>query len=215
MKDCMTIKTVITKLGVILGYIRWNAGAQLTEDQLQEIKALINTGSYVILTGRTAHLSTYFVTFANWVLTGRSYRWGHALVNFPKETELTTVGEASFLEALVAKGVTYSPFQSVFKDVQKVALLTPVNITPIEWRIALATADRDVGRPYDSSFNFKSPDKMSCTELIMHIMQAVPSAEEKFPDLTRLLKKKKNITPPMFYSTPDFKIVRSFSAPKK
>jgi hypothetical protein len=185
------------------GKIHWRPKNLLTEDEHRKIKELLGPNYYVILTRRNNHLSTYMIAFANFVLTGKFSYWSHALMNL--EDEVKTDDDFLLIEAIGA-GVTTNHFNKVF-DCNGVVLLKPKNMTIEDWTAVLDKAKTELGKPYDNLFDLKSDKALSCVELVRTALQADPDYATNFAEFEQMIRKRKNLTPQMFYECPDFEVV--------
>lgn len=185
------------------GKIEWRSKNTLTDEDHAKIKDLLAPNYYVILTRRNNHLSTYLISLANFLLTGKFSHWAHALMNL--EDEVKTDDDYLLIEA-IGKGVTTSHFNEVF-DVNSVVLLKPKNISVEKWTSILDAARENLGRPYDNLFDLKSDKAMSCVELVRDALQADPDYATNFAEFERMICERKNLTPQMFYECADFEVV--------
>jgi hypothetical protein len=198
-KAYMTVAdwTVIT-----IGKIHWGYKDGLTEDELAKIRKMLKPNYYIILTHRDNHLSTWFVGLASWVVTGKWSYWAHALMNL--EDEVKSDDDFRLIEATGA-GTHYSSFEDVFK-VHGVVLLKPKNMTLKKWTAAMDKAKTSLGKPYDSLFDLKNDQRVSCVELVRSALMATEDYETNFANFEAMIKSQKNLTPEMFYNCPDFEI---------
>lgn len=186
-----------------LGQIHWKPKHLLNTSELNDIKDLLRPDYYIILTRRNNHMSTYMVSFANFVLRGKFSYWSHALMNL--EDEVKTDDDFMLIEA-IGSGVTETPFKDVF-NVNGVVLLKPKNLTINKWTAILDRAKTELGKPYDNLFDLKNDKALSCVELVRVALQADPDYATNFAEFERMIKKEKNLTPQMFYDCSDFEIV--------
>lgn len=185
-----------------LGKIHWKAREELSGEQKEHIKRLLTDDYYIILTRRRNHLSTFFVGIAAWVVTGKWSFWSHCLMNL--EDDVGADVDFRLVEA-VGKGTTYSPFEKVF-DVQCVALIKPKNMTLADWTEVMDRARLQLGKPYDTLFDLKDEQKLSCVELVRLALKAMPDYEARFPNFEATIAKKRYLTPQMFADCPDFEV---------
>ncbi len=197
------LKKIVDYFVKLLGKIHWSTDDLLTPDDLVGINQILAKDYYIILTRRKNHLSTYFISFANFVLSGKFSYWSHALMNL--EDQVNNIDDYRLIEA-VGKGVTYSDFMSVF-NVSSVALLKPKGVSLDEWTSMMDAAKENLGKPYDSLFDLKSDKAMSCVELVRDALMSLPNYETRFARFESLIKKRKNLTPQMFYECEDFETV--------
>lgn len=186
-----------------IGKIHWGYRDGLTQEELDKIKALLTPNYYVILTHRNNHLSTFFVGLANFVLTGKWSYWAHALMNL--EDEVKSADDFRLVEA-TGKGVHYSTFDEVFK-VHGVVLLCPKNMSAEHWTAVMDKANSELNKPYDTLFDLKNDNALSCVELIRTALMAEPDYAINFANFEKMISERKNLSPQMFYDCPDFTVV--------
>lgn len=186
-----------------IGEIHWSPRNLLTSDEQDNIRKLLTGNYYIMLSRRNNHLSTYMISFANFVLTGRFSYWSHAFMN--AEDKVNSDEDFRIVEALEV-GVEYSLFSKVF-DVNSVVLLKPKNMSIDDWTIVLDKAKTELGKPYDNLFDLKNDQALSCVELVRDALMAEPDYEKNFASFEAMIAKDKNLTPQMFYDCPDFEVV--------
>lgn len=190
---------------LMIGKIQWPASDTLTPEEQDGIRKLLSDNYFIVLTYRRNHLSSSFVKLANFVLTGKWGRWSHALMNLEDEVE----GDDDFrLVEATGKGTHYTPFEKVF-DVHRVALLKPKNMPVERWTDLLDRAKAQIGKPYDTLFNIKDAQALSCVELVRYVLQGEPNYEQDFADFERLIRERKNLSPQMFADCKDFEVFYS------
>ncbi len=197
------IKKFVDFVVLGIGKIHWKTKREISAEVKNEIREMLGPNYYVMLTHRSNHLSTFFVGLSNFVLTGKWGYWAHAFMNV--ENEVASDSDFRIVEA-VGSGTQYTPFDKVF-DVQGVALLKPKKMTAEEWTAVLDRATGLLGRPYDSLFDLKSDSSLSCVELVRTALMAEPNYAEDFAEFEKMIQKRKNLTPQMFYQCPDFEVV--------
>lgn len=188
---------------ITIGEIRWKYKKGLTVAELSEIRNLLTPNYYIILTRRNNHLSTFFVGLASWVVSGKWSYWAHALMNL--EDEVKSDNDFRLIEATGA-GTHYSTFEDVFK-VHGVVLLKPKNMSIEYWTAVMDKATQQLGKPYDSLFDLKNDQRLSCVELVRTALMAEPDYEKNFPHFEKMICDNKNLTPQMFYDCEDFEVV--------
>jgi hypothetical protein len=184
------------------GKVHWSPSNLLRPDDLDTIRGMLAKDYYIIVTWRSNHLSAYFTSFANLVLTGHWGRWSHVLMNL--EDGVGSDDDFRFVEA-IGVGSKLSTFSEV-TDVNGIALLRPKRMPIEDWTAVLDKAKTEVGKPYDTLFNLKDDTKVSCVELARDSLQAEPDYAQNFPDLERLIAKGHNLSPDMFYNCTDFEV---------
>jgi hypothetical protein len=65
----------------------------------------------------------------------------------------------------------------------------------------------EIGKPYDSLFDLKNDNALSCVELGRTALMAEPNYYTNFANFEEMIRKRKNLTPQMFYECPDFEVV--------
>lgn len=188
---------------ITIGKIHWCYRNGLTDIELDKVRKLLIPDYYIILTHRKNHLSTFFVGLASLLVTRKWSYWAHALMNL--EDEVKSDDDFRLVEATGA-GVNYSSFNLVF-EVHGVTLLKPKNMSADQWTVVMDKAITEVGKPYDSLFDLKNDNALSCVELVRTALMAEPDYEKNFANFEAMIKKRKNLTPQMFYDCPDFEIV--------
>ena len=196
-------KSIADFVVINIGKVHWGYKNGLTNSELSTVKDLLTPHYYIILTHRKNHLSTFFVGFASWVVTGKWSYWAHALMNM--EDDIKTDSDFRLVEATGA-GVNYSPFNLVFQ-VHGVVLLKPKSMSAEYWTAVMDKAKTEVGKPYDTLFDLKNDQALSCVELVRTALMAEPDYETNFANFEKMIKERKNLTPQMFYDCPDFEIV--------
>lgn len=186
-----------------LGKVHWDKHNLISEYEKEHIRKLLGPNYYIILTRRNNQLSTYFIAMAHFLLTGRLGYWSHSLMNL--EGPVASDDDFRLIEAL-GTGVQYTPFERVF-DVNSVALLRPKHITIDDWTAILDRAAASEGKPYDTLFDLKSDSSESCVEAVRNALKAHPEYDIHFAEFERMIRKRKNLTPSMFYECSDFEVV--------
>lgn len=203
----MSISSLYTKVvnWVVLsiGKVHWVLKTPLYASDISTLKKDLTDNYFIILTRRRNHLSTFFTSVANLILTGKWGYWSHAFMNL--EDEVNNVKDFRLVEA-IGTGVKYSTFDETF-DVNAVVLLKPVNMPIESWTAALDKCKSEVGKPYDSLFNIKNDNELSCVELVRTALMATPDYEKNFANFEKMIAEHKNLTPQMFYDCADFEIV--------
>lgn len=186
-----------------IGKIYWDFTNGLTSDELQQIRVMLKSNYYIILTRNNNYLSSYAISLGNFLLTGKWGYWAHALMNF--EDTVSSDDDFRLVQA-TGKGVGYATFENVFRT-NSTVLLAPKNMTVEEWTLALDRAKSDIGKPYDTLFDLKDASAMSCVELVRDALLAIPDYESKFAHFESMIAKHKKLTPDMFYMCPDFEVI--------
>jgi len=187
----------------LVGKIKWPTSKLINTDDLKVIHDLLVKDYYIILTRRSNHLSTFFIGFANFVLTRKWGHWSHSLMNL--EDEVKDDSDFRLIES-TSYGVHYTPFEKVF-DVSSVALLKPKKFDLCQWTGLLDKAKSELGKPYDTLFNLKDNQALSCVELVRTILMDEPNYLADFAEFEKLIATYKNLTPQMFFDCADFEVV--------
>lgn len=187
---------------IFLSDIHWRDNNTLQELELAKIKQLLAKDYYVILTRKNNHLTTYLISFADYILRGKFGFWGHALMNL--EDTVKTDDDYLLIEA-IGSGVQASHFNDVF-EVNSVALLKPKNMTLEKWTAALDKAKTELGKPYDNLFDLKSDKEINCVELVRLALSTSPTYNEDFAEFEGMIAREGKLTPSMFYDCPDFEV---------
>jgi hypothetical protein len=197
------IKAVEQAVILTIGKIHWTTKDTMTADEQDKIRKLLEGGYYIILTRRKNHLSTFFVNLATWFLTFKWGYWSHSLMNL----EDTVVGDDDFrLVEAIGTGVQYTPFADEF-DCTSVALLSPKGLTTRDWTLMMEKANSELGKPYDTLFDLKNDNALSCVELVRDALMSVPDYATRFAAFEAMIAKDGNLDPQTFYNCPDFEIV--------
>ena len=202
-------KTIANLFVTILGKIHWDSvkkfftGShyELTVDEQNNIRSLLQDNYYIILTRRETHLSTYAINISHLFLTGRLGYYSHGLMNL----EDTVNNDADFrlIEATGAFGVAYTEFMKVF-DCDSVALLRPKNMSADEWVAAMDKLKQQEGKEYDTLYDLRDDAKVSCVELIRTALKGSPNYDVDFANFEKMIAKASNLDPQMIYECPDF-----------
>jgi hypothetical protein len=187
----------------VLAKVKWKQQHPLTEAQLDTLNELLSDDYFIIATRRSNFLTSFFINFGHFLLTGKFGFYTHVLMNL--ENEVATEDDFRFIEA-TTHGTKYSTFDQVFSGVDAVSLIKPKDMTLDEWTECLDAARLKLGTPYDSLFNIKNDQEINCVELIRIALQALPDYSTRFANLEKLLAKKKKLTPQMIVDCPDFHV---------
>lgn len=174
-------------------------------------RELMKYRTYLWVSRRDTHLTTYLISFSDWVLSlgvwaknkfkGKRPRfgfWSHAFLNYD-DNEL--------VEA-IAKGVERNFFDEVF-DCDAAAALLPRNMSVSEWQdlqpLIAEEMLKQLGKKYDSVFDLSDQDKVSCIELVRLVLKnKVHDYDLKFANFETMIEMYKNVTPQMLYESEDF-----------
>jgi len=172
----------------------------ISQEQKNEIAKCLASGYYIILTGDRHHFSSIVVSFLSWVKTGQWAKYTHALMNCDNITDANDFNSFKFVEA-TSVGVHLSSFDQVF-SCDYVCLLSPVNVSNIEWTQIIDKLLSQQGLKYDDLFDLSDSSRVSCVELVLNALKATKYSE-KFKDLESLINQEKNLVPQMFRNCKD------------
>jgi hypothetical protein len=202
------IQKVENLISITIGKINWTSKKVATAEELKTVHDKLISNYYIIMTRHNGHLSTYAISLAHFLLTGRWGYYGHVLMNL--EDTVDNDDDFRLIEA-IGTGVTYSPFNRVL-DAQcgSVALLKPKSMSLEYWTTVLDRAKTELGKPYDTLFDLSNDQALSCVELVRIALQKEPNYATDFANFEAMITKSKNLDPQMFYECPDFEIVYEF-----
>lgn len=176
---------------------------RLTEQDHDNIRALLKDNYFIILTRRKSHLTTYLIAIASLIASGKFSHYTHALMNV--EGDLSGHLGYKLIEA-TGEGVHYSTFMQVF-DCDSVVLLKPRGVSAEEWTAVMDTVKADLGRPYDDFFDISNDMTVSCVELVYWGLKKLPDYETRFANLVKLITDHKNdLTPQMLLDCGDLDV---------
>jgi hypothetical protein len=188
----------------LIGKVEWEQKHEISYHSKNVIHNLLVNDYYIIATRRGNHLSTFFIGMAHFFLTGRWGFYSHVLMNL--EDEVKDPSDFRLIEA-TGKGVNYNTFAEVFKGIDAVAVLKPRGMTIEEWTKTMDKANEQLGKPYDTLFDLKNDQQLSCVELIRTALMSLPDYSTRFAHFEKMINKRKNLTPQMFLECDDFEIV--------
>jgi hypothetical protein len=189
--------------------ISWKQKHPITPVDKENLARLMTKDYYIIATRRGNYLTTYFIGIANFFLSGKFGFYSHVLMNL--EDEVKGHEDFKFVEAL-GSGTQYSTWTEVFGDYtgdnspDAVALIKPKCLSVEDWTLVLDGARAQVGKPYDTLFDLKDDQAISCVEMVRLALQRLPDYEKNFANFEKLIAKRKNLTPQMFLECKDFEI---------
>lgn len=187
----------------------------LTPEDRDKCKDLMESGSYLWLSRRKTHLTTYLISIGDWLLAVIKWfkiKGKFPRPNFKKYTHAFLNYDDDLLIEAVAKGVVKSYFDGVF-DCDWVCALKINGMTDQEWKefgkkIAEEAAG-DLGKRYDASFNIKDNSEVSCIELIRDDAKKALDDDyyEYMSDFEDKIARYGNLTPQMMRDSSSFKVV--------
>lgn len=182
------------------GGVYWS----LTEADHDKMRELLKPNYYIILTRRKCHLTTYLISFASWVVTGKGVHYTHALMNVD-DGNVRNDNDFRLMEA-TGTGVHFSTFMQVF-DCDSVVFLRPKGYTDHDWQEALDGLLEQEGKKYDNLFDIADDTRVSCVEMCREALMQEDEYYTKFVNLEALITKHgNNLTPQMLYDCGDFEI---------
>ena len=176
-------------------------------------RRLMNEGVWIWVARRRTHLTSYLISFADWLLHLKVWAknkfkgprprfgyWTHVFINDVDGTIIEAIGT----------GVQDSYFDDVF-NCDAVACLAPTFISKEEWaqvsEKVIKKAFAQLGKHYDSVFDIADDSEVSCIELVRTCLKEVDNYEEKFKDFEQAIKIYKNLTPQMLYESKSFTVL--------
>jgi hypothetical protein len=177
----------------------------LTESDHEQLRKLLAENYYIILIYRKAHFSSYMVGLANLVKTGKWTSYSHSLMNVDNVNDPDAWEKFKLMEA-TQTGVHWSTFMQVF-DCDSVCVLRPKNLTPDDWKAVIDGLLKQEGLPYDDLFELSDATHVSCVELVLNALKAMPDYKEKFAEFDATIQKVGNLTPQMYRDCSDFEVV--------
>lgn len=181
------------------GGVYWD----LKEEDHNKLRELLKPGYFIILNRRKTHFTTYLISIANFIKTGKFATYSHAFMNVDANTDNDY--DFKFMEA-TGVGVHCSTFMQVF-DCDCVALLRPKGFTTQDWVEVVDGLLQQEGKKYDCLFDVSDDNKLSCVELVRRALQFDDNYAEKFKAFEAMISKAGNLTPQMLYDCPDFEVV--------
>jgi len=188
----------------IKGLYRYGRHYNLTDEDLNYLRKACKEHYYIILNYRNTHFTTYLQQLGSLLLTRRCTKWTHAFMNIDNGKAVQDV-QYIFLEATGA-GVHYSTFMDVF-DCDAVALIVPRGFTPEDWTLFMDRALLQLGKPYDTVFDYHQDHALSCVELIRTALMSQPDYHVQFANFEALIRSVGRVTPQMLAECPDFEVV--------
>jgi hypothetical protein len=189
----------------LLASVHWNENDGIPEGDREVLREMFARDYYVVCTRRDSYLSSWFMNFGHWFLTGRWGFYTHVLMN--TEDEVKDDADFRFIEA-TGEGTHYSSLEHVLDGVEAIALMMPKSMTNAEWTACLDRAKTYLGRPYDNLFDLVNGEEINCVELVRNALMALPDYETRFANFEAMIKKTKGkLTPSMVAECPDFEIV--------
>jgi hypothetical protein len=177
----------------------WN----LTADDYNYLRAACKANYYLIVTYRKTHLTSYLQQIASLIKNGKLTKWTHAFMNMDDGQAVQDV-QYIFLES-TALGVHYSTFSEVF-DCDSVALIVPKGMTPAEWTEVIDNGILQLGKAYDTLFDYHQENTLSCVELVRAALQVLPDYNTRFANFEAMIVAEGEVTPQMLAECQDFEI---------
>jgi len=183
--------------------ISWSKKHAFTEVDKEQLAELLASGYYVILTGNRSHLSSVLVCFLSWVKTGVWAQYSHALMNCDNITDPSDRSSFKFVEA-TSVGVHHSTFDEI-TECDTLCVLTPKNISNVEWTAIIDALVKQEGTPYDDLFDLSDTTHISCVESVLDALKAADYADD-FANLAAMIDDTGNLVPQMYRNCPDFTV---------
>jgi hypothetical protein len=186
----------------------------ITSQDREAARDLMTIGSYLWVSRRDSHLTTYLISFMDYLLVMKTWFangrkgmrprfgfWSHAFMNYDNNEIVEAVG----------KGVCKNFFDQAF-DCDAVAALVPKNISKEEWDslrpLITKELEKQIGKKYDTNFDIEKEDTVSCIELVRLVLKHnVQDYDLKFSEFETMIKIYKNVTPQMLYESKSFAVV--------
>jgi hypothetical protein len=199
------LASIQSTIATWIGKVSWKSNRVLIQSESDEIRKLLTANYYIILTRHSGYLSSYAIALAHFFLTGRMGYYSHALMNL--EDEVNDPLDFRLIEA-TGVGTHYSTFNEVFDpQCSSVALLKPKAMTIDEWTAAMDKAKGQLGKPYDTLFDLKNDQALSCVELVLIALHNSPNYDTDFANFEKMISESKNLDPQMFFECEDFEVV--------
>lgn len=197
-----------------LKYILTGKTYDLKSSDREGARELMTLGSYLWVSRRDSHLTTYLISFLDyllilktWFKNGREGMrprfgfWSHAFMNYDNNEIVEAVG----------KGVVKNFFDEAF-DCDAIAALVPRNISRLEWDMMRPKISKElekqIGKKYDTNFDLSEDERVSCIELVRLVLKKeVEDYDLKFANFESIINIYKNVTPQMLYESKDFVVV--------
>lgn len=202
-------KNIFQKIQVavirLLAKISWDENDGIPEDTRAELRDMLAKDYYIVATRRDNYLSSWFMNFGHYLLTGRWGFYTHVLMN--TEDSVSSNSDFRFIEA-TGSGTHYSTLDDILHGVEAVALLKPKSMTTQEWTECLDRARTFLGRPYDNLFDLVNSEEINCVELVRNALMALPDYHTRFAHFEYIIQREDGkLTPTMFYECSDFEVV--------
>lgn len=198
------LQTLQYHLVELIGKVHWRQRDPLPTSIRTELAALLKLDYYIIATRRGNQLSTFFISLGHFLLTGKWGFFSHVLMNL--ENEVNSMDDYRLIEA-TGDGTHYSTFEEAFHEVDSVALIKPASLTIEQWTAAMDTARAQLGKPYDTLFDIKNDQALSCVELIRVALMGLPTYSTDFAHFEKTIVRARQLTPQMILDCPDFEVV--------
>lgn len=198
----------------IIGKIKWEGLYKkihgrtytLTHEDWFKARDVLASGYFIILTRRKTHLSTYFISLAHFLLTGRFGYYSHALVNVEADRDgFYGLSDFKFMEA-IGVGVKHSKWHEVF-NCDAICIIKPKYYALEELNASIGVGLADIGKEYDDVFKVYDDMQMSCVEVARKRLMSLPFYEQRMRVFEYMILNEKNLTPQMFRDCPDFEVL--------
>jgi len=188
----------------------------LTPKDRYLINELMEKGNYIWLSRRKTHLTTYLISLADFCLGLIKYikrKGPFPKLNFSKYTHaFFNISDDILIEA-IGKGVIESYFDDVF-DCDWACALKLKNVSEQHWNIIstkmVEMSFNEIGKKYDTLFNLKNDNELSCVELIRVLLIksiGLVDYEKYLFDFENLINYEGNLTPQMIRDSISFDVI--------
>lgn len=189
----------------------------LTPEDRDKCKDLMERGNYLWLTRRKTHFTTYMISLGDFLLEVLMWfknkcKGKFPKINFQKYTHAFINEDDDLLIEAIANGVVESQFDTVF-DCDWACALKVNGLSAKQWKSVsglVVIAGRDnLGRKYDTLFDINNADKVSCIELLRVELKAAlgDQYDVLMADFEASIKKYGNLTPQMLRNSSSFDVV--------
>lgn len=188
----------------LVAMVKWEQKSPLLPTDIAQLRSLLTKDYYIIATRRSNFLSCFFINLGHFLLTGRWGFYTHVLMNM--EDEVHSDDDFRLIEAATT-GTHFTTFDHVAGNCDAIALIKVKGVSIEEWTAMMDDVKKYLGRPYDTLFDIKNDQKISCVELVRLALIALPDYDKRFAHFEQYISRKKNLTPQMFLESSEFEVV--------
>lgn len=205
----MTLPGWTEPISTIIGLVQFNwlqklitgKSYALTLDDQSKIFNILQNDNVVILTYKKAHLSTYFIKLAHYILTKQWPTWVHAAANVENDfNNKIQIAEST------REGTHLSNFSEVFKC-DGVCLLKIRDQQKKGYDEVLKFLRNNLNKKYDMRFKLDDETELSCIEYVYDALNRYPDHEEVLKKLNYLVNKYGNLDPQMLYDSEALEVI--------